>query len=356
MHVYRPHATFGLSSVAILSSLPGLQSFTLRFYKRHQRTHIPFFFPTVLWKEVVPHLQAYTTLRSLHILFRVAEEDIPEIKKIPSIRSLTLGSPSVSFLDGYQEQLASWTSLQIPDSSSLHHASFPLAPSLTRLDIGPGHCLNRDDLFCLLTRTPALRVLNVFYDNFASYAALPSDTPIPSLHLEYLIVRHQGVASRPTYNDLFKWIRFIAPPSLGELRVLGIIADDERSCPPSWTAPLVEYIRAQQNLKVVCTPTIGFKQSDFDLVVRMPSIRILALAYDVSGSLCFFYFLRSDTFYIKHMHYCIPKGTLDALYVHSSSIHPRITAEVGLVRHILDGTSGCGGLCVCYRYCHHVQS
>lgn len=93
--------------------------------------------------------------------------------------------------------------------------------------------------------------------------------------LKNLIVRHQGVALSAHFYALFDWIKTIIIDIPSPLRVLRLIADDDRLC--GTIAPLLKILTAQ-NLNTLDTlrmPHMMLRREDLLSIFRLQRLKDL---------------------------------------------------------------------------------
>jgi hypothetical protein len=158
------------------------------------------------------------------------------------------------------------------------------SPNIESIVLGRGHLIPRSELLAAITPAVNLTNLHLFYDNFISRNSPLINGPLSEFPgfpaLDELIVRHQGVGTRPDYSDLFSWIHLIASNSV-MLRSLSIISDDSKRirCPPY----LLAFLSTLPLLKLLNIPYITLEAADlYSILTGRTQLEVLAF-WVISG-------------------------------------------------------------------------
>ncbi|KAF9075377.1 hypothetical protein BDP27DRAFT_1028681 [Rhodocollybia butyracea] len=148
--------------------------------------------------------------------------------------------------------------------------------ALSVFHLGPHHALTNRDLLRLLQYTCKLEELDLFYDNFLN-TRLP-DTDKDAFtgleHLHKLVIRHQGVASKSQYLELFSWLEVVV--SASPLTSFSILSDDEREC--KFAMPLVHLLCMKAQLEFLNIPQIVLRQSSLRILFEnLKRLRVLSI-------------------------------------------------------------------------------
>ena len=169
----------------------------------------------------------------------------------------------------------------------------PCLGSLRTLHIGASHTLSNIEIFSVISHTPQLRFFDFLYDNFLSapFVSTPdwsahlililrqdnraehhADLP----HLEVIVIRHSGVSSKPSCQDLFSWLRaVISSPST--LKSLSLISDDGKEIHHPQTG-LVDVLTSCSTLEILNLPSVVLRLPHLSKIFgSLEMIRVVSL-------------------------------------------------------------------------------
>ncbi|KAL0580047.1 hypothetical protein V5O48_001982 [Marasmius crinis-equi] len=280
-------------------------------------------------------------LKDLTLLARVNEGDLTRFRKLKRVRMMKFGlitSETFGALGEWMKE-SDCTSLGFMEAYAIEPLTMnqinPYTENLQSLFIGPSHALSNKDIIQVLSHTPQLRFLDFLYDNFLS-ASFDSTTKlaVDLAHLETIVIRHSGVWSKPSCQELFSWLQVVLLSSSDTLKSFNLISDDGKEIHHPQTG-LVDVLTLCQNVEVLNLPSVIFRLPQLVKVFRVLSLRVVSLFVIDVKVLDFYQQLdRKDD----------PKLSMVAMYLRSNRATCPFYSVVPKVKNMMSALRGPGSL------------
>ncbi|KAF9266034.1 hypothetical protein L218DRAFT_956989 [Marasmius fiardii PR-910] len=289
-------------------------------------------------------------LVEISLLARINAVDITRWRKVKSVRRVRFGllTSGTSTFRGLGEWLkeCKCEGLSVMEAYAVEQSMMkqisPYLGSLTTLHIGPSHALPNRDLLVLLGSTPRLRFFDALYDNFLSVSMDPQYASTPTLtDLEAIVIRHSGVWSKPSCQDLFRFLRLVLTSS-SKLKSFNLLSDDGKEIHHPQTG-LIDLLCSTQGLEVLNLPSVVFRQPLLVKVFEAESLkglRVVSLFVIDVKVLEFYQHLNQKRDKNKYKH------KISAVYLRSNrstcpyfSVVPEVKKMMNVLRGGVDG--GC---------------
>lgn len=98
---------------------------------------------------------------------------------------------------------------------------------------------------------------------------------IPGLtHLDRIAIRHQGVADKSQFTEMFNWIELVISGS--PLTSFSILSDDGKEC--TFSFPLINLLTTQTRLEFLNIPQVVLRQASLRaLFGQLNNLRVLSI-------------------------------------------------------------------------------
>ncbi|KAG7086259.1 hypothetical protein E1B28_002227 [Marasmius oreades] len=284
----------------------------------------------------------FEKLEEVRLLARIDATDIGRYSKLKTVRRmkfglLTSGAPTFNIL-GEWIKASRCEGLSVMEAYAVEPRTMklisPFLDKLSTLHIGPSHALSNRDLLSLSSCTPQLRFFDIFYDNFLAVPLDPGHTVVLN-HLEVLVVRYSGVWSKPSCQDLFRFLRGLLATS-SNLKSFNLIADDGKEIhhPQTGLVDLLCNSELGGTLEILNLPAVVFRKEQLaKLFGRMTQLRVMSLFLIDVRVLEFYQHLN-----LRHDH----NLKLTALYLRSNRTACPYFSVVQQVKKMMNALRGRG--------------
>ncbi|KAJ3777296.1 hypothetical protein FB446DRAFT_183282 [Lentinula raphanica] len=286
-----------------LANLPNIQSFTFCHtpfltYPQSQNRFLPI--PPEIIDLTAGALSKCDSLDELNLLYRATPSDISRLSRLRNVRSVRLGLPSREVLVAVRPWIEQCDSFSVRDAYALDSLITirPHVANLSMLHLGPHHALSNRDLLQLLHCTTQLQELDVFYDNFLNVQLVSlsmlsdfvccdvhryssavqlnkeSRSSLSLKHLQKVVVRHQGVANKSQYMELFSWLEIVTAGA--PLKSISVLSDDNREC--NFALPLMNLLAKKPQLEFLNIPHVVLRQQSLKtLFGSLKNLKVLSI-------------------------------------------------------------------------------
>ncbi|KAG5717489.1 hypothetical protein E4T56_gene4845 [Termitomyces sp. T112] len=251
--------TIEIPSLSSLAKLPNLKSYTFIF---EQGVTLP----AQYFAACTQVLEHCMTLNCLDLGFHVELPHVPGLMTLTGrLSSLSIASideddvaTSLSSLFRDLKSLSLWSACNIQVETFTQIST--CLKGLTSLDLGLPHRLDSGALLSILSNMPNLLNLDLFLmwnpHSVSTFSGLPK--------LERLILRHQGIAYRKNYENLFRWLGVLV--AISPLTSFSLLADDERLC--TFPSSLIKILLSKLQLEFINIPYVELRSAQWDQIVE----------------------------------------------------------------------------------------
>ncbi|KAK1215833.1 hypothetical protein PQX77_021559 [Marasmius sp. AFHP31] len=240
-------------------------------------------------------------LEDLTLMARINEADLTRFRRLKNVRRMRFGLLTSGTFSALSEWMRASGCLSLSFMASvvpLFKRSFfdlnvnqeayaiepltmnPINPHLNNLQtlhIGASHALSNKDITSCLSHARQLRFFDFLYDNFLS---TPFDSKaeyhVNLPHLETIVIRHSGVWSKPSCQDLFSWMRVVLSSS-ASLKSFSLLSDDGKEIHHPQTG-LVDVLTSCSTLEILNLPSVAFRLPQLSKIFgSLKIVRVVSL-------------------------------------------------------------------------------
>ncbi|KAL0065949.1 hypothetical protein AAF712_007076 [Marasmius tenuissimus] len=281
LNEYLKHPTLRNSSpqwATSLSQLPNITALRI-WHPDHHYYPIRSDFTSTL-TSAVSHCEK---LENLTLMARINEADLTRFRKLKNVRRMRFGLLTSGTFGALSEwmRVSGCLSLCFMEAYAIEPLTMnqinPHLANLQTLHIGASHALSNKDITSVLSHARQLRFFDFLYDNFLSAPfESKAEYHVNLPHLEAIVIRHSGVWSKPSCQDLFSWLRVVLSSSTS-LKSFSLLSDDGKEIHHPQTG-LVDVLTSCSTLKILNLPSVVFRLPQLSKIFgSLKIVRVVSL-------------------------------------------------------------------------------